>query len=70
MMILSKDRRCLVNVDNMLEILLVGEYIQAIPLNNTTAITLGRYDCDERAKEVFDSIIEHSQEDFYRMPCR
>ena len=70
MLILSKDRNCLVNMNNMLELCVVGEYIQAIPLNNTMAITLGRYDSEGRTKEVFAEIVSHCGDDFYRMPCR
>ena len=69
MMVLTKDRHALVNINNMLEITLNGEYIQAIPLNNTMAITLGRYDTDERAQKVFIELASYPADGLYRMPC-
>lgn len=68
MLILNKRQNTLVNFDNILNIMLCGTCINAIPVTNTLAITLGMYDSDERASEVFDQILQNYAEPIFIMP--
>lgn len=68
MLILNKRQNTVVNFNNILCIMLSGNCINAIPVTNTTAITLGMYSTDERATEVFDYIMQNHAEPILIMP--
>ena len=54
MIIRTYKKDSIVNLDNVLQIVLQGCAVNAIPVGSAFAITLGRYKTEERAAEVFE----------------
>lgn len=58
MIIVSQNKDTIINYDNILALSVSGKYIQAHPANGGHAISLGVYETDERALEVFRDMID------------
>ena len=54
MVVRTYKRDAIVNIDNILQITLQGQAINAVPVGSVFAITLGHYKTAERAGEVFE----------------
>lgn len=70
MVVRTYKRDTIVNMDNVLEVVLQGEIINAIPSNNTFAITLGHYRTAEDAEAIFEMLVMsiENKEDRFVMP--
>ena len=54
MIVRTYKKDAIVNLDHVIQVVLQGKFINALPINNTLAINLGHYATEERAAEVFE----------------
>lgn len=57
MNIISQNKECIINYDNVLAIQSRGQYIHAYPVGGGRPIPIGMFDTEERAKCVLNEII-------------
>ena len=66
MIIVSQNRQCLVNCDNIVAIQVHNQYIQAHAVTKES-FPIGLYDSERRANEVLDSLMK-SRDIIFAMP--
>lgn len=58
MIIRTYKKDTIVNLDNVLQVVLQGQAVNALPVGSVFAITLGHYKTAERAAEVFEWVMQ------------
>lgn len=64
MSILSQNRQCIINYDNMIAVQVHGKYIHCHIFTKET-IPIGLYKTEERACEVLEELFDFLSENFY-----
>ena len=64
MSILSQNRQCIINYDNMIAIQVHGQYIHCHSATQET-IPIGLYKSDERACEVLEELFDFLSDNYY-----
>lgn len=57
MNIISQNKECIINYDNVLAIQSRGQYIHAYPVGGGQPIAIGMFATEERAKYILNDII-------------